>query len=220
MTFLECGRAEDILPRFHDKTFDTVITDIPYREVNRSTGGLRTIDKGTADSALVDLEWLVDETVRLTKGWIVIFSGTRQHSDIIRHFDRHKLTTRLGVWRKTNPSPMNGDKMYVSGMEFCVIARMPKAYFSGHCISAYWEKPSERVKLLSGEPYPTPKSVALFREIIDQTTPPDGVILDPFIGSGTTALAAGGRKVFGCDINPAYITLANMRLLEHGSNQA
>jgi len=42
------------------------------------------------------------------------------------------------------------------------------------------------------------------------------VVFDPFIGSGTTAVAAKqlGRHWFGCDINPAYVDMANKRVAE------
>jgi len=43
-----------------------------------------------------------------------------------------------------------------------------------------------------------------------------GIILDPFIGSGTTAIVAlrNTRKYIGCDINPDYIKLANKRIAD------
>lgn len=46
--------------------------------------------------------------------------------------------------------------------------------------------------------------------------PPGGVVLDPFVGSGTTALVARrlGRRFIGIDLNPRYIRLANRRLAE------
>jgi DNA modification methylase len=44
--------------------------------------------------------------------------------------------------------------------------------------------------------------------------PPDGVVLDPFMGSGTTGLVAmsQGRKFIGFELNPKYITIAENRL--------
>ena len=42
------------------------------------------------------------------------------------------------------------------------------------------------------------------------------LVFDPFIGTGTTAVAARqlGRHYFGCDINPKYVEMANKRLSE------
>ena len=50
--------------------------------------------------------------------------------------------------------------------------------------------------------------------IIGQWSNPGDVIFDPFMGSGTTAVAAKklGRHFFGCDINPEYVELARERV--------
>jgi len=44
--------------------------------------------------------------------------------------------------------------------------------------------------------------------------PPGGVVLDPFMGSGTTALVARklGRRFVGSELNPDYVAIANKRL--------
>lgn len=46
--------------------------------------------------------------------------------------------------------------------------------------------------------------------------PEDGVVLDPFMGSGTTALVAKGlgRNYLGIELNPQYVELANKRLYD------
>jgi DNA modification methylase len=48
-----------------------------------------------------------------------------------------------------------------------------------------------------------------------------GIVLDPFMGSGTTALVAQrlGRDFIGCDLNPDYVTLANKRVQYHGDDR-
>jgi DNA modification methylase len=63
--------------------------------------------------------------------------------------------------------------------------------------------------------YPTQKPVALLERIIAAACPPDGLVLDAFLGSGTTAEAAQrlGRRWIGVDSNPAAIQLARRRLL-------
>lgn len=56
------------------------------------------------------------------------------------------------------------------------------------------------------EEHPTMKPVALIAAMIANSTAPDDVILDPFIGSGSTLLAAEqlGRRCYGIDIEPKY----------------
>jgi site-specific DNA-methyltransferase (adenine-specific) len=46
--------------------------------------------------------------------------------------------------------------------------------------------------------------------------PENGIVLDPFIGSGTTAIVAKKhfRKYIGCEINPGYVKIAERRIAE------
>jgi len=55
----------------------------------------------------------------------------------------------------------------------------------------------------------------LLRGPIDAGCPPDGIVLDPFMGSGTTAAVSKemGRNFIGFELNPEYITLAEERLV-------
>ena len=63
--------------------------------------------------------------------------------------------------------------------------------------------------------HPTVKPIALMRYLCKLVTPPGGVILDPFMGSGSTGLAAirEGFEFIGIELNPDYIKMANNRLL-------
>ncbi len=62
--------------------------------------------------------------------------------------------------------------------------------------------------------HPTVKPLALMKYLITLVTPPDGTILDPFLGSGTTLVAAKslGFSAIGIDNNLDYIKIANTRL--------
>jgi len=61
-----------------------------------------------------------------------------------------------------------------------------------------------------GNNHPTVKPLALMRYLCRLITPPGGVILDPFVGSGSTLLAARseGFKSIGIDIDPQYCDIA------------
>lgn len=74
-----------------------------------------------------------------------------------------------------------------------------------------WEIPSERATRVG---HPAPFPVALPRRLIELYTYEDDLVLDPFIGSGTTAVAARetGRHYVGFDTEPEYIALALERL--------
>lgn len=66
----------------------------------------------------------------------------------------------------------------------------------------------------AGNPHPTPMAAALARHLVLLSCPPGGVVLDPFAGSGTTALAARdlGRIGLGIELNESYCAMAAARL--------
>ena len=72
--------------------------------------------------------------------------------------------------------------------------------------------PSER----DGSTHPTMKPVSLMRWLVRLVTPPGGLVCDPFLGSGTTALAclAEGMRCLGIEREAEYIAIARKRLLE------
>ena len=63
-------------------------------------------------------------------------------------------------------------------------------------------------------PHPTVKPVALMRWLVRLVAPPDGVVLDPFLGSGTTAVAAIAeeRRWIGIERDPEYAAVAAARV--------
>ena len=64
--------------------------------------------------------------------------------------------------------------------------------------------------------HPTQKPVELIERIIKASCPDDGIVLDCFMGSGTTGVAAmkTGRRSIGFEMNPEYIQIAEARFNE------
>ena len=62
--------------------------------------------------------------------------------------------------------------------------------------------------------HPSQKPVRLIMRLVEKYSQLGDTIFDPFIGSGTTAVAAKklGRHYFGCDINPEYVEMARQRV--------
>ena len=62
--------------------------------------------------------------------------------------------------------------------------------------------------------HPTVKPIALMSYLIRLVTPPGGIVLDPFAGSGSTLIAAQqeGFNGVGCELNPEYIEIARARI--------
>lgn len=67
--------------------------------------------------------------------------------------------------------------------------------------------------LIATPRYPV-KSIALMRWLVRLVTPPDGLVLDPFVGSGTTALACvhEGVRFIGSERDPEYVQIARARV--------
>lgn len=62
--------------------------------------------------------------------------------------------------------------------------------------------------------HPAPFPVSVANSVIQLTTDKDDIVLDPFLGSGTTAVSCKnlGRKFIGIDISPEYVKVAEDRL--------
>ncbi|HEY6628828.1 MAG TPA: site-specific DNA-methyltransferase [Acidimicrobiia bacterium] len=80
-----------------------------------------------------------------------------------------------------------------------------------------WEIPSERASRVG---HPAPFPVALPRRLIELYTYTNDLVLDPFIGSGSTAIAAveTARHYVGFDTDAAYLALANERIAASGGS--
>ena len=78
-----------------------------------------------------------------------------------------------------------------------------------------WERRDGRVSANTQNHHPTVKPLALMRHLIRLVTPPNGTVLDPFLGSGTTAVAAvlEGFEWIGCELTPDYHPIIEARVL-------
>ena len=206
---LYLGDCMEFLPKLATDSVQLVLADLPYGEVNQKSAGLRLLDRETADDCDIDLDAMVGQLVRICSGSFYLFCGTQQISGLISKFKEHGLTTRLGAWEKSNPSPMNGTRLWVSGMEFCVFARKPNATFNEHCQKALWKNPVGRSKV-----HPTEKPVALMERLVAASSNAGDTVLDHTMGSGTTGVAAmrSGRHFIGIERDPAYFEIARKRV--------
>lgn len=193
-----------------DESMDLLLTDIPYARVNKASNGLRVIDKRQANQETFDLMEFAIEAFRVTKGSAVIFCGKEQFSSLYQYCDDQGVTTRMIVWEKTNPMPMNGKYIFLSGVECAVHFRKKGAAFNGHCLNTVFKYPNG-----SSRRHPTEKPLAMFKEFIEILSNPGDTVCDPCMGSGTTAVACGelGRQYICNDIDPDYVKIAIDRLL-------
>jgi len=70
--------------------------------------------------------------------------------------------------------------------------------------------------------HPTQKPKHVMRWLIQKYTKPDEIVFDPFMGSGTTGVAALqlGRKFIGCEIDPKYFAIAEKRIKQAAQQPA
>jgi site-specific DNA-methyltransferase (adenine-specific) len=83
------------------------------------------------------------------------------------------------------------------------------------------DNPFLRGKTLRQNTHPTVKPVKLMEYLITLITPPNGIVLDPFLGSGTTAIAAlnTGRYFIGIEKEKKYVDIAKKRIANHTIQQ-
>lgn len=196
-----------------DECVDLTLTDIPYGEVNRDSNGLRTLNKEAADVMTFDIQEFLTEVYRVTKGTIIIFCGKEQLSEIHKFFSdkqkRNKGTVRQLIWQKTNPSPMNGQYVYLSGIENAVWFKKRGATFNAHCKNTVFKYACGRSKL-----HPTEKNHDLLKELILDNSNEGDIVFDPCAGSGSHLLVAkeNNRQWLGVELNKEYFNIASERV--------
>lgn len=208
---LVMGDCLDVLRELPSDSVTLVLCDLPYGVVNRESNGLRNLDKEAADVVTFSVADAINESLRVCSGSFYFFCGTEQVSEIRHLLSNSGLTTRLGIWEKTNPSPMNGQHTWLSGIECCVYGKKKGAVFNEHCKNSVWRYPTARGKL-----HPTMKPVALMEHLIGASSCRGDVVLDFTMGSGTTGVAClnTGRRFIGVELEPAYFDVACSRVAE------
>lgn len=207
------GDCIEVMQKMANNSVDLTLTDIPYGAVNRKDNGLRNLNKGDADTIHFDLSKFLDEVFRLTTSTIIIFCGKEQLSYIYDFFNQKqnnkKGTVRQLIWKKTNPSPMNGQYVYLSGIENAIWFKKRGGTFNAKCKNTVFEYSNGRSKL-----HPTEKNHGLLRELILDNSNTDDIVFDPCCGSGSHLLVAeqNGRRSIGIEINKEFYNLAKQRL--------
>ena len=118
------------------------------------------------------------------------------------------------IWNKTNTMPLYSNT-YLSDKEYCLYFRksgycQPKNYEDAKTV--YYSTINIKDKKLYG--HPTIKPVELIRKIIRNSSKENDLVLDCFLGSGTTAVASilENRNYIGYEINKKYYEIAKKRI--------
>ena len=118
---------------------------------------------------------------------------------------------RFGVWVKTNPMPQISADRPANGWDgIAYLHRRDKSKeWNGGGSHGNWICP-----VITDGLHPTGKPLEFMHTLIERFSPQDGIVLDPFMGSGTTLRAAKdlGRKAIGIEIEERYCEIAAKRL--------
>ena len=219
----------EFLQSLKSNSVDLLLTDPPYT-VSRKTGFANykngvprfavSMDFGEWDHERIDLDALARETYRVLRrgGAAIVWYDVWKISHLYDALaDAGFKMLRLIVWNKTNPVPLNSQSSYLSNSrEMAVVGvKGGKPTFNSEYDRGDYAYPIPRHG--GKRIHPTQKPLDLFRELIRKHSNPGDLVIDPFLGSGTTAVAAiqEGRTFAGCDIDEKYVKASKARMREY-----
>jgi site-specific DNA-methyltransferase (adenine-specific) len=193
----------DGMKRLPTNCVDLIITDPPYG-INVAKNGFvggknlcESTDYGKQEwDCKIPSKEVFSEMLRISKNQI-IFGGN--------YFVEYlKNSPCWIVWDKDNTG--NFADCELAWTSFSASVRKFKFRWNGMI--------QEDMKNKEKRFHPTQKPVGLFRRIIKNYSEANSLILDPFLGSGTTAIACNqlNRKFIGFELNPKYVDIANKRI--------
>ncbi|GAA0745113.1 MULTISPECIES: DNA-methyltransferase [Sphingomonas] len=219
---LYLGDAREIVPTLG--LVSDIMMDPPYEAImHESKSGMKGLVRPDGSHHWKPLDFdpidaIRDEVVSWgaqCEGWFIAFctsEGVARWADAINASPmKYK---RACVWIKPDSTPQMNGQGPAQGAEHFVCAWAGK----GH---ARWNAGGKRgvyTHLVNGPErtgaHPTEKPRRLMSELVADFTQPGATILDPFMGSGTTGVAAvmAGRSFIGIDLNPTYFALACKRI--------
>jgi DNA (cytosine-5)-methyltransferase 1 len=213
-----------------NKFVDAIITDPPYnisKENNFNTlnSPRQGVDFGAWDNNFDVCGW-INQYSKLLKpnGSIIIFCSYLFMSDVIRAMQSNDIEMKdVIIWRKSNPMPRNIERRYVQDVEFAVwgVKKRGRWTFNKPKDIPYLRSMIE-TSVVSGSErtiHPTQKGVKVMEKIVSVHTNLGDVILDPFMGSGSTGVVAVslGRQFIGVEISPEYFDIAKERIADANS---
>ena len=215
------------LENIKDNSIDLIVTDPPYiisRETNFNKGGGNeskygslSMDFGDWDKKPLDIKLLIKEWYRILKdgGTLIIFYDIFKMQEIYDVALKYKLKQpRIGIWDKSNTVPINAKINYLSNCReyFISFCKGKKGVFNYTYPIVGGEERTE---------HPTQKPLQLMCDIIKTNANENNVVLDCFMGSGTTGVAAlkNNCDFIGIELDDKYFDIAQKRVEEELNKQ-
>lgn len=236
------GDSTQLLPQLSlQGSVDLVFADPPYflsnGGVTCQAGRMVSVDKGAWDKLST-----VEEMHAFNKGWLALCQSSLKKDGTIwvsgtRHviFSVGYAMQELGLkllnditWEKPNPPPNLSCRYFTHATETLLWAAKntdSKHFFNyalmrkmagGRQMKSVWRILRPGVRERAFGRHPTQKPQALLERILLASSRPGDLVLDPFVGSGTTGVCAvlTGRKFIGIDSDEGFLETARLRLLD------
>jgi len=203
------------MKKLPDNSIDLVLTDPPY-PFNTSNGTDRFTENGwfEGSSDKYDEEWYKDFETKLKEIKRVLKPGRHFYCFVDEknlflmkpYLDKYFEFKKVIVWHKVN---MGLGYHYRNVIEYCFLYSNGKSQRFIKNQPNFYQAPKDNI-----DGHPTVKSCSMFEWLIKNSSDKGELVLDPYIGSGTTAVASlrTGRKFIGFEIDKEYFKLAITRL--------
>lgn len=196
MVEIKQGDAYELIKALPDKSIDLIYTDVPYDEVGGG-GGAFGSKRQSYHSEYLSVSGfdysILDEFVRVMKYiYIYIWCNKVMIPKLIDYFViKRNCIFDILTWHKTNPMPTCNNK-YLTDTEYCLCFRAKgnKLYGTYDTKRTYYVTSTNKEDKANYK-HPTIKPLRIVKNHIVNSYEPNKVIkvLDPFVGSGTTAVA-------------------------------
>lgn len=223
--YIEKGDCYDLIKKIPDKSVDLIITDPPYLKkgngYNVGGGAFGSthrqyhgeLDK---DNLLNGLDnKLLEEFLRVMKKCnIYIWCNKSQIRQYLDFFEPKGYNMELLTWHKTNPVPTCNNK-YLSDTEYILFFRENGVKIYGsYATKRKWYVTATNKEDKKLFHHPTIKPLNIIENLITNSSQEGDVVLDTFIGSGTTAVACVNlnRKYIGFELDQDNFNVAEERI--------
>ena len=169
-----------------------------------------------SEFTMEDLQLFINHFYRVLKpgGTCIVFFDLWKITPLKEQLEGAEFKQiRFLEWVKTNPQPINSKVNYLTNCREIALLGIKKSKptFNSSYDNAIYKFPIQGGKERF---HPTQKNTKLFEELIKKHSNEGDVVLDPFLGSGTTAIAAinTDRNFLGCEMDQEYFEKAKSRI--------